>query len=190
GCAAPVIVARHTAWIRVMLQMRIPRPVPFAILLTSLLAATPGSAQAQSPQDQPPTLLLAQPSVSDRHIAFVYAGDLWITDRDGSNPRRLTSDPAEERRPHFSPDGRLIAFTAEYGGNTDVYVIPTAGGTPRRLTFHPGEDEVSGWSSDGARVAFSSAREVASGRSGQLWEASLEGGLPQKVMTAPFFRGA
>lgn len=168
-----------------MLQMRSIRALPFCTLLVSLLVPLAGSAQ-----DQPPTLLLRQPSVSAQHLAFVYAGDLWIANRDGTSSRRLTSDPADERRPHFSPDGRLIAFTAEYGGNTDVYVVPAAGGTARRLTYHPGDDEVSGWSADGKRVAFSSAREVSSGRSGQLWEASLDGGLPQKVMEAPFFRGA
>jgi tricorn protease len=153
------------------------------LLLWALTAVTASA-------DDERTLLLRQPTLSDTHIAFVYAGDLWIARQDGSEPRRLTSDPADERTPHFSPDGSLIAFTAEYGGNTDVYVMPAAGGTPRRLTFHPGADEVTGWSADGGRVTFTSAREVGNGRSGQLYEVGIDGGLPRKVMEAPYFRGA
>ena len=161
--------------------------LPYACLILTLGFA---AAEPTLAQDQSQTLLLRQPTLSDDHVAFVFAGDLWITDRQGGNPRRLTSDPADERRPHFSPDGSRIAFTGEYGGNTDVYVISAAGGTAQRLTFHPGNDEVTGWSADGQRVAFSSAREVGNGRSGQLFEAALDGGLPVKVMEAPFFRGA
>ncbi len=155
------------------------------VLLCALLP-TPLLAQTSQPTG---TLLLRQPSLSDEHLAFVYAGDIWIADRDGGHPRRLTTDPADERRPHFSPDGQLIAYTADYGGNTDVYVIPVAGGEPHRLTYHPGADEVTGWSPDGKHVTFSSAREVGNGRSGQLWEAGLNGGLPTRLMKAPFFRG-
>jgi tricorn protease len=151
-----------------------------------LLALAPAPALSDDGQ----TLLLRQPTLTDTHVAFVYAGDLWIARQDGSEPRRLTSDPADERTPHFSPDGSLIAFTAEYGGNTDVYVMPAAGGTPRRLTFHSGDDEVTGWSADGRRVTFTSAREVGNGRSGQLYEVDVGGGLPRKIMEAPYFRGA
>lgn len=157
-------------------------------LCAALLAVCAVAAAAAA--NDAPTLLLRQPTLSDDHVAFVYAGDLWLTDRDGRDARRLTSDPAEARRPHFSPDGRWIAFTAEYGGNTDVYVIAAAGGEARRLTYHPGNDEVSGWSSDGSQVAFASAREVGNGRSGQLYHVGLDGGLPAKIMQAPFFRGA
>lgn len=157
-----------------------------------LVAVTTMTASIAIARDQSSsqTLLLSQPALSDEHLAFVYAGDIWITDRSGANPRRLTSDPADERRPHFSPDGTMIAFTAEYGGNTDVYVIPAGGGEVRRLTYHPGNDYVTGWSSDGERVALVSAREVGNGRSGQLFEAGLDGGPPKKIMEAPVFRGA
>ena len=64
--------------------------------------------------------------------------------------RRLTTYDGTEYFPHFSPDGTLIAFTGEYDGNRDVYVIPAAGGEPRRLTWHPAADEVIGWSPDGS----------------------------------------
>lgn len=154
-----------------------------AALLTTFIALTATAADAEQ------TLLLREPTVSGDALAFAYAGDLWITDRDGGAPRRLTSTPATEANPHFSPDGRHIAYEVRHGRNLDVYVIEASGGTPRRLTWHPRTDSVSGWSPDGERIAFSSAREVGNGRSGQLWEVPVEGGAPAKVMEASFFRG-
>ncbi|TSA35812.1 MAG: hypothetical protein D4R64_09030, partial [Porphyromonadaceae bacterium] len=67
------------------------------------------------------TRLLRNPAISRDHIAFVYAGDIWIANIDGSDPSRLTTFPGVETDPNFSPDGKSIAFTAEYDGNTDVY---------------------------------------------------------------------
>src|SRR5215211_3071135 len=90
--------------------------------------------------DTADTRLLSMPAVSAKHVAFVYADDLWVADRDGKNPRRLTSDIGVETYPNFSPDGSLIAFSAQYDGNTAVYTIPVTGGTPKRLTYHPGPD--------------------------------------------------
>jgi len=74
--------------------------------------------------------LLRKPTVSKTQIAFSYGGDLWVVDRSGGEARRLTSDIGIEIDPVFSPDGTMIAFTGEYDGNEDVYVIPTAGGIP------------------------------------------------------------
>ncbi|MFW6339950.1 MAG: S41 family peptidase [Wenzhouxiangella sp.] len=148
--------------------------------MISLLA---GTAVAE------PTHLLRQPSVSADHVAFVYAGDLWVSDRDGANPRRLTTSPAEENNPYFSPDGQLIAFAADYGNNTDVYVISVNGGNPTRLTWHPGSDIPVGWSADGQAVAFASRRETDHGRSAQLYHVPVTGGAPIKQMEARFFRG-
>ncbi|MGB5244903.1 MAG: hypothetical protein WBN34_00005, partial [Woeseia sp.] len=99
-----------------------------ACLLLILLAPTAFADQ---------TLLLRQPALSAEHLAFVYAGDIWVADRNGAMPRRLTSHPAEESHPIFSPDGTSIAFAAEYEGRPDVYVIPVQGGQPKRLTWHP-----------------------------------------------------
>lgn len=145
------------------------------------------SASAASAQQ---TLLLEQPAISADHIAFVYAGDIWIADRDGSNPRRLTSHPAEESEPAFSPDGSLIAYAGDYERNRDVYVISVDGGQPKRLTWHPGPDTPTGWVADGSAVTFASGRETDHGRSGQLYHASLDGGLPERRMAARFYRGA
>ena len=134
--------------------------------------------------DDTGTRLLRQPAVSKDHLAFVYAGDIWVSDRDGQHPTRITAHPAEEFNPQFSPDGNWIAFSAAYDNNVDVYVVPTQGGQPRRLTWHPAADVVSGWSPDGKRVLFVSDREVSNSRSGQLYEVPLEGGYERKVMKA------
>lgn len=136
-----------------------------------------------------PTRLLSQPTVSANHLAFVYAGDLWVSDRVGNDPRRLTSAAAEENNPYFSPDGEHIAYAAEYEGNTDVYVIDVDGGQPLRLTWHPGNDVPVGWSADGSEVAFASRRETDHGRSAQLWHVPANGGAPARQMEARFFRG-
>ena len=136
------------------------------------------------------TLLLRDPDISDNKIAFVYGGDIWVAKKDGSEPIRLTSDPADERDPIFSPDGNILAFTAKYNGNTDVYIIDIDGGQPKRLTWHPGPDIALDWSADGKQVAFSSRRETNHGRSAQLYHVSVNGGLPIKKMEARIFRGA
>lgn len=135
------------------------------------------------------TLLLKQPSISADKLAFVYAGDIWVANRDGSNPRRLTSSPAEENSPVFSPDGTQIAFKANFENNTDAYIIPASGGQPQRLTWHPGTDTPTGWTADGTAVTVVSARETDHGRSGQLYHASVDGGLPVKQMEARIYRG-
>ena len=147
------------------------------ILLASLLSLLSWNANSE-------TRLLKQPSISSQHLAFVYAGDIWIANRDGSQPRRLTSHPAMESHPDFSPDGKHIAFTANYENNADVYVISIDGGQARRLTYHAAADTVNGWTPDGEKVVFASSRELLIGRSNQLFEIDMNGGFPSKVMDA------
>ncbi len=129
------------------------------------------------------TRLLRQPTISENQIAFVYANDLWIIDqRQGDaklgNARRLTSNEGAETNPHFSPDGKWIAFTGQYDGNVDVYIIPSEGGQPKRLTWHPGADEVTGWIPDGKAVLFSSGREGHPTAVSKLYTISTDGGMP------------
>ncbi|MBA4165612.1 MAG: peptidase S41, partial [Erythrobacter sp.] len=154
------------------------------------IAAALLTGSIMSTQAQAETRLLRDPALSDNALAFAYAGDLWIAAADGSNPRRLTSHPGNERDPIFSPDGTMIAFTANYDGNDDVFVIDTAGGTPRRLTWHPGNDLAVDWTPDGKSVALTSARERDNGRSAQLYHVAIDGGLPQKVSQARIASGS
>ena len=72
-------------------------------------------------------LLAHHPTMNRTSVVFSYAGDLWIAARDGGNARQLTTGAGVETDPAFSPDGSLIAFTGEYDGNVDVYVVPAAG---------------------------------------------------------------
>lgn len=123
----------------------------FAALLT--IAA---SVQFFAQTDKP--MLFRQPTVNQTSIVFVYAGDLWKVARAGGTAERLTSGVGAESNPYFSPDGNSIAFTGEYDGNVDAYVIPASGGEPKRLTYHPGADQVIGWTPDGNSVLFLSAR--------------------------------
>src|SRR5215469_6236076 len=133
--------------------------------------------------------LFRKPTASKTQIAFSYGGDLWIVDRNGGDARRLTSDVGIEIDPVFSPDGTMIAFTGEYDGNEDVYVIPAAGGVPKRLTSHPGSDQVVGWTRDGKRVLFRSSRGSAT-RYSQLYTVSLTGGLPEAVPLPAAYEGS
>ncbi|WP_372973411.1 PDZ domain-containing protein [Muriicola sp.] len=126
------------------------------------------------------TQLLRQPTLSGEHIVFVYANDLWKVSANGGQAERLTSNEGYEFSPHFSSDGSWIAFTAEYDGNSDVYIIPIAGGEPQRLTWHPGDDVVQGWTPDG-KVLFRSAREARPTQTNKLYTVSPEGGLPQAI---------
>lgn len=146
------------------------------LLCAGLLAATSLAAPAKAE-----TKLLRDPAVSEYNLAFVYAGDIWIANRDGSAPRRLTTHPASESNPVFSADGSMIAFTASYDGNDDVFVVPAAGGQPKRLTWHPGTDRVIGFTPDGSAVYIMSPRERRAGREGQLFKVPITGGLPEKV---------
>jgi tricorn protease len=131
------------------------------------------------------TKLLTQPAISRNHIAFVYAGDLWIADSEGKGVRRLTSDEGVESNPAFSPDGTLLAFSAQYEGNTDVYAMPVEGGIPTRLTWHPGPDVVQGFSPDGTRVLFTSPRAVFTNRYTQLYTVAAKGGAPEESLKIP-----
>jgi tricorn protease len=102
--------------------------------------------------------LLQSPTLSQSQIAFGYGGSLWIVGREGGDARRLvTGDPGSASGPLFSPDGTMVAFTGNFDGNQDVYVVPAGGGEPRRLTNHPDTDVAIAWAPDGKRILFRSA---------------------------------
>ena len=148
----------------------------FTILL---LLATITSAIAQE------TRLLRQPTISDTHIAYIYGSDLWISDLAGEQTLRLTSTGAVESDPHFSPDGKTIAFSSNRSGSTAVYTVPVEGGTPTRLTWYPSSAIVRGWTPDGEKVLYTSSRETAPAGYGRLWTVSKDGG-PSTLLTKQF----
>ncbi len=136
------------------------------------------------------TRLLRAPTVSSTSIAFVYAENLWIVERAGGTARRLTSSSGQTTNPHFSPDGKWLAFSAEYAGNVDVYVIPSAGGEPKRLTWHPGADTVEGWTPDGKNVVFASARATAAPSAApRFWTVPVEGGVEEPMALPRAYQG-
>jgi len=134
------------------------------------------------------TKMLAQPAISETHIAFFYANDLWVADLKGTNVRRLTSVEGQESDAVFSPDGKLIAFSGNYDGNTDVYVVPVEGGIPKRLTWHPGPDIVRGFTTDGSAVLFISFRNAFARGGFQLFKVSLDGGMPDMYKLPKVYR--
>jgi tricorn protease len=114
------------------------------------------AAVSVSAADLPP--LLRFPDVYGDTVVFVHGEDIWTAPTARGRAIRLTDDEGEERSPKFSPDGSLIAFSAEIDGNPDVYVMKSDGSDVRRLTFHPGDDEVVGWHPTSGKVMFRSAR--------------------------------
>ena len=124
------------------------------------------------------TRLLRQPDISNSHIVFTYGGDVWVTSIGSSEAKRITSTPAVESNPYFSPDGKWIAFTSNRAGSNHVYIVSTDGGTPKRLTWHPSGALVRGWSNDGKHVLYASDRETAPRPYNRLWTISIEGGAP------------
>ena len=123
------------------------------VLCLSFLAAPALTLAQNAPVS---TLLLRCPSLSQDHIAFRYADDIWTVGREGGEAQRLTSDGAVDAGPFYSPDGSQIAYSARLNGNDDVYVIGAAGGVPRRITWHPAGSQAVGWSRDGKEVLIAS----------------------------------
>src|SRR5256886_8770418 len=125
-------------------------------------------------------LLMQKPALSRTQIVFSYAGDLWSVPREGGDAKHLTTGVGVETDPVFSPDGSQIAFTGEYDGNVDVFVMPAAGGVPKRLTYHPGDDIAVGWTPDSKQVLFRSARNSFS-YFDRLFTAPVQGGFPAEL---------
>ena len=138
---------------------------------------------------EPKPILAQKPALNKTHVVFVYAGDLWKVSRDGGAARRLTSGPGVETNPVFSPDGSSIAFTGEYDGNVDVFVMPAEGGEPRRLTWHPSSDIVLGWTPEGKEILFTSGRTAYS-RFNDLFTVGVEGGFPKRLPLPMGYEGS
>ncbi len=147
---------------------------------TVFVLAAAALALAQAPAGE--TKLLRLPDISDNAVVFVYAGNLWTVGLDGGTARKLTSHPGLEYFPKFSPDGKQIAFTAQYDGNTDVYEIPADGGQPVRLTWHPMSDRVVDWYPGGDKILFLSRRASWKERFERYFSVPAAGGQPEGLV--------
>jgi tricorn protease len=150
--------------------------------LISLLAAIPAYSQ---------TKLLRFPDVHGDKVVFTYGGDLWLAATSGGSATRLTAHPGLELFAKFSPDGKWIAFTGQYDGDEQVYVIPVAGGVPKQLTYYPArgpltprwgyDNQVYGWAPDGKSVIFRSGREYFDLGDSRLYTVPASGGMPEAL---------
>jgi tricorn protease len=156
-------------------------PIGVAAVLVAVSASTAGAQTAP--------VLAQQPVLSATQVVFVFAGDLWSVPRAGGEARRMTTGAGVESNPAFSPNGEWVAFTGQYDGNTDVFVMPAQGGVPKRLTWHPDADTVLGWSRNGKRVLFSSTRTSYS-RFRELFLVNLDGGLAERLPLPMGFEAA
>jgi tricorn protease len=125
--------------------------------------------------------LLRYPDVSTTQIVFTYANDLWVVPKTGGVASHLSSPAGVEVLPKFSPDGKTIAFTADYDGSFSIYTIPTSGGIPARLTWYGTGERVADWYPDGKSILFASGRESGRDRFNQFYKIPATGGAPQKL---------
>lgn len=161
--------------------------VPFLLVIVPIIVLA---------QQMPEGRLMRFPDIHKDKIVFSYAGDLWLASSQGGIARRITSHPGEELFPKFSPDGKWIAFTAQYDGNYNVYIMPSDGGEPKQLTFHPGggpipermgiHNQVVTWAPDSKGIIFLTRRDTFNDWFGRLYEVSIDGGLPEPL---PLDRG-
>lgn len=136
------------------------------------------------------TRLLRDPDLSATHITFTYGSDVWISDKNGGLAKRITSTPAMEMHPYFSPDGKWIAFSSNRTGSMNVFIVPIEGGTPTQLTWHPSGSIVRGWAPDGKSILFSSRRDTAPRGYGRLYTVSVDGGPPELISSQWGYDGA
>ena len=167
------------------------------LALAVLVCAFPCWTQTDKP------LLLRQPTLSQTDVCFVYGSDLWKVSRDGGEALRLTVGPGIKRGPRFSPDGQWIAFTGEYDGRVDVYVISASGGIPRRVTYYGGPDAngftpveetgtttAMGWTPDGKNILFASPRDAFAFGVQRLYTVPVEGGVPVELPLPLAYEGS
>ena len=153
----------------------------YSFLILAILIAGSQTAFGAEQYTEADAKMLRFPDVSKDKIVFVYAGDLWSVAKSGGVARRLSSPRGQELFPKFSPDGTKIAFSGNYDGNVDVYLMPSTGGEVKRLTHHPDDDYVVDWYPDSANILFKSQMLSPVRRFNKFFKQSENGGLPQKL---------
>ncbi|MDE3136514.1 MAG: PD40 domain-containing protein [Acidobacteriota bacterium] len=162
------------------------------LVLSAVVFLVPAVRAQQMPEGR----LLRFSDISQNQVVFSYGGDLWLGPTNGGVARRITTSPGLELFPKFSPDGKWIAFTAQYDGNFNVYVMPSSGGQPKQLTWWPDigdipermgpNNQVITWTPDSKGIVFLSRHDTFNTWFGRLWKVSVDGGLPERL---PLFRG-
>src|ERR1044071_5649329 len=167
------------------------RRSPFLLIALIAVAITAvNSFHRATHAESAGTRLLRTPTVSATQIGFAYAQNIWTVPRAGGMARRITTFQGQTSNPHFSPDGKWIAFSGEYAGNLDVYVVSADGGEPKRLTWHPGADTVQGWTPDGKSIMFSSTRASwAPTGTARFWTVPIEGGVEEPMALPRGYQG-
>ena len=160
-------------------------------LLMALIGAAPSVASLATSPANNEARLLRFPATNGHEVVFSFAGDLYTAPLSGGEARRLTAHVGNEIFARFSPDGRTLAFSAQYDGNTEVYTMPAEGGEPMRLTYTATNSRddlgdrmgpnnvVMAWSPDGQQILF--RNRTGDGFVGQLWSVSPQGGMPQQL---------
>ncbi|EDY19325.1 peptidase S41 [Chthoniobacter flavus Ellin428] len=159
--------------------MKLPLYLGFAALAVAAVHADEELAPAQID-----ARMLQMPAVSKSEIAFVYGGNIWIAPKAGGTALRLSTPRGVQQFPRFSPDGAKLAFTGNYDGNVDIYVMPVGGGEPQRITHHGGSERLLGWYPDGQSLLYESHMMAFTDRVGQLFKVPAQGGLPEKLPVA------
>lgn len=150
-----------------------PSLIAFFILTFLSLAALPAAADEAR--------FFNTADIHKNKIVFSFEGDLWRVNTNGGEATRLTSFPGDELYPHFSPDGRSIAFLGNYDGASAVYCIPAEGGQPRRLTWAPGVTRAVEWTPDGKRVIFSTNKDRVIERDPALYSTGFDAAAPERL---------
>ena len=141
----------------------------------------------------PEARLLRFPATNGSQVVFTYAGDLYSVDLTGGVARKLTSAIGYEMFARFSPDGKTLAFTGQYDGNTEVFTMPGDGGEPKRITYTAtiGRDDIAdrmgpnnivmGWTPNGKNIALRSRMQSFNSFNGALYTVDANGGIPKQI---------
>lgn len=179
---------------KMAIDLRLEKTITMKVIIFSILSFfIVCTADAQEGR------LLRFPAVYGGQVVFSYAGDLYTVSRNGGTARKLTNDPGYEMFPHFSHDGKTLAFTAQYDGNTEVYVMPAEGGKPKRITYTATIDRddvldrmgpnniVMGWAPDDKSVIYRSRGTSFNPFKGKLYKAPLKESGPRGLPPIPPF---